>query len=238
VSVPFLSLLVALAQAPVAAGTDAAREAPVVVIDPGHPSEVSRGDFVQNGTTEVHVAWEVALRLRRELERRGYRVRLTKARERELVRNRRRAEIANRANAALMIRLHCDATSDSGFALYYPDRAGTAHGRTGPTADVMARSRAAAESLHVDMAAELGGVLKNGGVRGDSRTAVGARQGALTGSIFSEVPVVTVEMVVLSNARDARFISDEDGQLHMARALAKGVERFVPLARRATPGPR
>lgn len=223
-----LPLLLSLAQAPLGAEAAPAAGAPVVVIDPGHPSEVSSGAVVQNGTTEVAVAWAVAVRLRRELERRGYQVLLTKARERELVRNRERAEIANRAGAALMIRLHCDATSDSGFALYYPDRQGTAHGRTGPTREVIARSRAAAESLHVDMAADLGAVLKDGGVRGDSRTAVGARQGALTGSIFSEVPVVTVEMVVLSNARDARFIRNDAGQERMALALANGVERFLP----------
>ena len=201
--------------------------APIVVIDPGHPSEVSRGDAVQNGTTEVRVAWEVALRLRRELQMRGYTVLLTKAAERQLVRNRERAEIANRAGAALMIRLHCDATSDSGFALYYPDRSGTAHGRTGPTTEVITKSRAAAESLHAQMATDLGDALKDGGVRGDSRTAVGARQGALTGSIFSQVAVVTVEMVVLSNARDAQFISDTSGQARIARALAAGVTRFL-----------
>ncbi len=29
----------------------------VIVIDPGHPSEVSRGTETQNGTTEVENAW-------------------------------------------------------------------------------------------------------------------------------------------------------------------------------------
>jgi N-acetylmuramoyl-L-alanine amidase len=46
------------------AALDTGNRAPVVVIDPGHPSEVSSGATVQNGTTEVAVAWAVALRLR------------------------------------------------------------------------------------------------------------------------------------------------------------------------------
>jgi N-acetylmuramoyl-L-alanine amidase len=56
---------------------------------------------------------------------------------------------------------------------------------------------------------------------------VGSRQGALTGSIFSEVPVVTVEMVVLSNAHDARFITSARGERRMAEAIAAGIERYM-----------
>jgi N-acetylmuramoyl-L-alanine amidase len=200
---------------------------PTIAIDPGHPSEVSSGAEVQNGTTEVHSAWEVALRLEKLLHDRGYTVVMTKSSETQMVRNVKRAEIGNNAGAALMVRLHCDASSDSGYALYYPDRPGTAEGKTGPSADVMRRSAAAAESLHVGMAPLLAGRLKDGGVRGDSKTLVGSRQGALTGSIYSEIPVVLIEMVTLSNARDASFIKSEEGRSLMARAIADGVERYV-----------
>ena len=203
------------------------RETPVIVIDPGHPSEVSSGAEIQNGTTEVHVAWDVAGRLARLLRARGYQVVMTKASETQLVRNVTRAEIGNRAKAALMVRLHCDASSDSGYALYYPDRQGTAEGKTGPSTDVMRRSAVAADSLHSGIAARLAGQLKDGGVRGDSKTFVGSRQGALTGSIFSEIPVVLIEMVTLSNKHDAEFIKRDDGKNLMARAIADGVGRFV-----------
>ena len=55
------------------------------------------------------------------------------ASEDEHVTNRRRAEIANAARADIMIRLHCDAASGRGFAIYYP----TAKERalTGPSVD-------------------------------------------------------------------------------------------------------
>lgn len=198
-----------------------------IAIDPGHPSETSRGDVVQNGTTEVHIAWQVALELQRVLRELGYSVVMTKTAEAQMVRNVERAETGNRAKAALMVRLHCDASSNSGFALYYPDRPGTAEGKTGPSASVMTRSHAAADSVYAGMASVLAGRLKDGGVRGDSKTFVGSRQGALTGSIFSEIPVVLIEMVTLSNARDAAFIKTADGQEQMARAIADGIVRYV-----------
>ena len=78
-----------------------AQQPPVVCIDPGHPSETSAGAVVQNGTTEVHIAWVVAQKLRALLEARGVRTVMTKSAENQLVRNRDRAIAANRARAAL-----------------------------------------------------------------------------------------------------------------------------------------
>lgn len=198
----------------------------VICIDPGHPSEVNDGKTVQNGTTEVHIVWLVALKLEKLLRAKGYTVVMTKAQEEQLVTNKERALIANRARAALMIRLHCDATEDNGFALYYPDRQGTKEGVTGPGEEIIKRSREAATSLHGGMAPMLASVLKDGGTRGDSQTYVGSRQGALTGSIFSQVPVVTIEMVVLKNERDAEFIKAGRGQQLMAKAIARGVDYY------------
>jgi N-acetylmuramoyl-L-alanine amidase len=217
------------------AQTAAART--VVCIDPGHPSEVASGKNVQHGTSETHTNWAVATRLRDELEARGYEVVMTKASEDELVKNRDRALVANRARASLMIRLHCDASTERGFAVYYPDRAGRAKdGTTGPDASVIEESRRAAEAVHAGLAEGLKDALNDNGVRTDFQTKVGHDQGgALTGSIFSEVPVVTIEMVVLSDGSDADFIKTDDGQRRMAESIAKGVERFVAPAKPALP---
>lgn len=211
----------------------------IITIDPGHPSEVASGRSVQNGTNETWVAWAVAVKLKALLEARGYEVVLTKSAEDELVRNKDRALTANRAGAALMVRLHCDASIERGYAVYYPDREGTAKdGTVGPSRGVIAASRRAAEAIHDGMREVLGGTLDDNGVRTDYQTKVGREQGgALTGSIFSEVPVVTVEMVVLSDAGDAEFIKAEAGQQMMAEALASGIARFVD-AKPPAPQPR
>ena len=210
----------------------------IVCIDPGHPSEVASGKNVQNGTSETHTNWAVATKLRDELEARGYEVVMTKASEDELVKNKDRALVANRARASLMIRLHCDASTERGFAVYYPDRTGRAKdGTTGPGAVVIEESRRAAEAVHEGLAEGLKDALNDNGVRTDFQTKVGRDQGgALTGSIFSEVPVVTIEMVVLSDGSDADFIKTDEGQRRMAESIAKGVERYVGPAGAAAPG--
>ncbi|HEX8143687.1 MAG TPA: N-acetylmuramoyl-L-alanine amidase [Pyrinomonadaceae bacterium] len=203
----------------------------VICIDPGHPSEVNDGKTIQNGTSEVHIVWVVALKLKKLLEAKGYRVVMTKSREDQLVLNKERALIANRADAALMIRLHCDTGEGGGFTLYHPDGQGTKDDTVGPSAEVIEASGRAARAIHAGMAPLLRGFLKDNGVLGDSKTYVGARQGALTGSIYSQVPVVTIEMVFLSNESDAEFIKSQEGQEKMARAIANGAARFVKPAR-------
>ncbi len=220
-------LLFGLFSGRASADQSAKHDTDVVCIDPGHPSEVNSGYTVQNGLTETHIDWLVALRLRQLLTRDGIKVVMTRSQERRLVTNRKRAEIANQAHAKLLIRLHCDASPGSGYALYYPDRKGKAQGVAGPSDRVILESKQAAELLHVGVSSSLQSKLKDCGIKGDSSTLIGSRQGALTGSIFSSVPVVTIEMVVLSNKSDARFIGARAGQEAMAEALAKGVHEFL-----------
>lgn len=194
-----------------------------ICIDPGHPSDAGSGTRGKH-STEIGVAWQVATALEAELKAEGFRVVLTKHAEPEMVTNRRRAEIANEARAALMVRLHCDAGEGSGFAVYYPDRKGTWKGNTGPDATVLQSSALAGKRFHLAMAETLAGsVLKDNGLKTDMQTAIGARQGALTGSIFSQVPVVLVEMVVLTNPKDEDFILSEAGKTLVVKALARGV---------------
>lgn len=195
---------------------------PVVCIDPGHPSEIGRGTQGKR-LTEIHAAWVEAGLLRKRLEARGIRVVLTKQSEGELVANRRRAEIANGAKADLMVRLHCDASPGSGFTCYAPMAAGHAGAVRGPSPAVLAASKSAGARFHAAMAKLLAGKLKDNGLKGDRATSVGAKHGALIGSIFSKVPVVLVEMVVLTNPKDEAFLASSSGQTAMAMALERGV---------------
>ncbi len=197
-----------------------------VCIDPGHPSETSAGCSGPSGTTENHINWVVALKLRSALQAAGATVVMTKQSENEHVTNRRRAEIANEAGADIFIRVHGDAAPSSGFSLYYPDRQGTRYGVTGPSQTVIDSSRAAATPFYEGMKSVLTGTLNGRGVHGDSSTYVGAKQGALTGSIFANVPALTIEMVVLTNASDEAFIKSEAGQAKMVEALKAGLEYY------------
>lgn len=197
-----------------------------ICIDPGHPSETSPGCTGPSGVTENHINWVIALKLKSVLQAADATVVMTKQSENEKVTNRRRAEIANEAGADIFIRLHGDAAPSSGFSLYYPDRQGTRYGVTGPSQTVIERSRAAATPFYEGMKSVLAGTLRGRGVHGDSATYIGAKQGALTGSIFSRVPALTIEMIVLTNASDEAFIKTEAGQDTMVEALKSGLEYY------------
>lgn len=201
----------------------AALRAPLVCIDPGHPSEVGVGTRGLK-LTELHAVWDVAKRLESTLIDNGYRVVLTKKTEDQFVANKDRSEVANRSNADLFLRLHCDAADGSGFAVYFPDRQGTSQGKTGPSPKLLKRIRPIATRFHAAFAKSLAGELNDNGLKSDLKTLVGSRQGALTGSIFSEVPVLLVELVVLTNRKDEIWLTSQSGRRKIVEALASGVD--------------
>jgi N-acetylmuramoyl-L-alanine amidase len=147
------------------------------------------------------------------------------------VTNRERAEIANRNSAVLLVRLHCDTGKGTGYTIYFPDQVGKAKdGKTGPSHRVITESRRAAKAFHAGMDEIIHDAptnLHDNGIKGDSATYIGGKQGALTGSVYSEVPALTVEMVYLSNPNDARSIGSNDGQQMMADALTFGIIRTL-----------
>jgi N-acetylmuramoyl-L-alanine amidase len=221
-SLPFLAAVLVLQACAVPRG----RHTPVVALDPGHPSETSQGASGPAGATEIQVNWAVALEVRSLLEERGYRVIMTKLVEEEMVTNRHRAEIGTFRGADVMVRLHCDAGNHRGTATFYPDRQGSRWGVTGPSPQVIAASEAFARAFHPAMIATLGPDWPDLGIKGDSKTAVGSQQGALTGSIFSEIPVLTVEMVVITQSDQEAFIASPEGMDRMARAIAAGIVAY------------
>jgi len=203
----------------------------LVCVDPGHPSETSAGANA-HGLSENRLNWQVAVRLARRLKEAGVACKLTKNTENQYVTNRQRAETANQARANLLIRLHCDVGGGRGYAWYYPDRAGTKYGVTGPPPNVQRDSRRAAHILNEAMRPVLRGALQSNPIKTDAATFVGGKQGGvLTGSIFSKVPTALIEMCFINQKSDARFIASEAGQEKMAEALAAGIVAFRDSAR-------
>ena len=206
-------------------GADSRSQAPFrVCIDPGHPSENNDGRELLNGVREVDVNWAVAQVLQKLLEQNGYAVVMTKSSVGEHVTNKRRAEIANEARADLMLRLHADSEGPGGFTIYYPRKQGTVKGMKGPAPTVIEASDRAAKTFHVALASELRPHLKDNGVKGDEQTFIGGKQGALTGSIYSQVPALLVEMANLAKADDAKWISQPENQQTLAKAMLAGVK--------------
>jgi N-acetylmuramoyl-L-alanine amidase len=197
---------------------------PIVVIDPGHPTAPRDSGLKGKKLSEIEANYHVASMLVAELIQQGVDARLTKPDIRLMLTNKRRAEIANWAKADLFIRLHCDETKGSGYLVVYPSAPGTGpDGVTGPSQHVINASLAAAKKFHAAMAAALQGVLTDNGIKTDSDTEVGAKQGALTGSIYSKVPTFLVDMVVLKNQHDEAWISNHKNVPKLVNAIDKGV---------------
>lgn len=196
--------------------------AQTICIDPGHPSEVGNGTSSRY-MSELEANWRIAVKLKSELLGYHYQVVLTKKTMNQYVANRDRAMVANRVDADLLVRLHCDGNSGSGLTVFYPSKSGTINGFTGPDRQTIADSRHYARAMTPALREMLAGYLTVNPVKTDRQTAVGARYGALIGSIYSEVPVVLIEMCNMKNDRDARFIASEQGQWIVAQAIAKAI---------------
>jgi len=201
--------------------------APVVCVDPGHPSEVSDGANA-HGLSENKLNWQVALKIQQRLEAMSIRCILTKEHEKHYRTNRQRAEIANDAGVAVLVRLHCDVGSGRGYTWYYPDRSGSKGGVTGPSKTVQENSRRAAYIINETMKPVLKGHLQSNEIKTDASTFVGGKQGGvLTGSIFARVPTALIEMCYINQKNDALFIASQAGQEKMAEALSLGIYAYV-----------
>jgi len=222
------ALLVALL-ASVASG----QSAPVVVIDPGHDlranpatEPISPGSStrkikdgggthgVVSGLTEAELNLRVALRLRTLLERAGVRVVMTRTETvATSIGNVARARIANRAGAALFLRIHADGSTDPsarGTHTLYPAL------RHGWTDDVYASSKRAARTVQSELVRALGFPDRGLQERSD-----------FTGFNWADVPVVLVEMGFMTNATEDRLLATSGYQRRAAVGLCRGALRYL-----------
>jgi N-acetylmuramoyl-L-alanine amidase len=210
-----------------------AARSPVVVIDPGHdlranpatepigPGSSTRKikdgggtHGVVSGLTEAKLNLRVALRLRTLLERAGVRVVMTRTETvGTSIGNVARARIANRAGAALFLRIHADGSTDPsarGTHTLYPAL------RRGWTDDVYASSKRAARTLQSETARALGFPDRGLQERSD-----------FTGFNWADVPVILVEMGFMTNATEDRLLATSAYQRRAAVGLCRGALRYL-----------
>jgi N-acetylmuramoyl-L-alanine amidase len=211
-----------------------------VVIDPGHNGanarhldEINRlvdagtlrkpcdttGTQTAGGYTEAAYTFDLALRLRRILERAGARVVLTRRTNTgwgPCITE--RARIGNRARADAALSLHADGgpASGRGFHVIYPPSI------RGLTDDIAAPSRRLA--LDVRAAFRAGTGLPYATYIG--RRGLAARSD-LGGLNLSDVPKVFVETGNMRSARDAALLASPAFRQREARALAAGLRAFL-----------
>ncbi len=215
------------------AGAAAAATSPVVVIDPGHdlranlatepigPGASTRKikdgggtHGVVSGTTEAELNLAVSLRLRALLRRAGVRVVMTRTHTAGTsVGNVVRAGIANRAGAALFLRIHADGgptAASRGTHTLYPAL------RRGWTDDVYADSRRAAATVQAELRGALGFPDRGLQERAD-----------FTGFNWADVPVIMVEMGFMTNPTEDRLLATDAVRQRAASGLCRGTLRFL-----------
>ena len=225
-----LGLLTLLVTLPLGAH---AQGSPVVVIDPGHdlranpetepigPGSSTRKikdgggtHGVVSGLREADLNLRVALRLRPLLQRAGIRVVMTRTRTAGTsMGNIARARIANRAGAALFLRIHADGSTD-------PSARGT-HTllpalRKGWTDDVYGESRRASRTVQAELVRALGFPDRGLQERSD-----------FTGFNWADVPVILVEMGFMTNPTEDRLLATPAYQRRAALGLCRGTLRFL-----------
>jgi N-acetylmuramoyl-L-alanine amidase len=219
-------------------GTAQAAGPAVVVIDPGHDlranpdtepigpgsatSKIKDGGGtrgVVSGIREADLALDVSLRLRALLRRAGVRVVMTRTRTASTsMGNIARARIANRAEAALFLRVHADGHASRGVRGTHTLVPAL---RSGWTADVYHPSRRAAGLVQTELVRALGFPDRGISERSD-----------FTGFNWSDVPVLLVELGFMTNPVEDRELARGDVRQRAALGLCRGTLRFLGLAPR------
>ena len=206
---------------------------PVVVLDPGHDLRANlatepigpgsptrkikdgggtRG--VVSGIREAELNLAVAERLRTLLERAGVRVVMTRtATAGTSIGNVARARIANRAGAALFLRIHADGSADPGARgthMLYPAR------RARWTDDVYPASRRAASIVQSELVRALGFPDRGLQERAD-----------YTGFNWADVPAILVELGFMTNPTEDRLLASPAYRRRAALGLCRGTLRFL-----------
>ena len=200
-----------------------------IVIDPGHSSTGTSGNepVSPNSSTtklkdglgatgsytnipEHKTNMSVALLVKKELTSKGYNVILTKQDVAESKSNIERADVGNKNNADLVVRIHADSaenSSISGASMHVP-------ANNEYTSSFYKISKSYGTKILNTYVDEIG--IKNRGV---------IERNDLTGFNWSKVPVVLIEMGFLSNKEDDNFVSNTANHPKIAKAISDGIDK-------------
>jgi len=169
---------------------------------------------VSTGALESAIDLAVALKLRSELEARGYTVIMCRTSQDVDLSNAERATLANKANADAFVRLHCNFSlnaSTQGASAIAPDT-----DNTFLSAETVTRSQNLAQCVLNGLTGKTG--AQNLGV---------TRRNDQSGINWSMVPVSLIEMGYLSNAEEDAKLSNNDYQNLLAKGIANGIDAYI-----------
>lgn len=164
---------------------------------------------------EYEVNLDVALKLKSELEARGYQVIMTRVTNDVHLSNVERAEFANKAGADVFLRLHCDSSELSSWNGFYGICMSEWNAYNAALHDV---SRELCQMLAEETTKLTGAEAFRGGV---------VETDTMVGINWCECPVSLVEMGFVTNPTEDKRLNDSVYQGLLAKGMANGIDRFL-----------
>lgn len=178
------------------------------------PAVSSGTEGVVTKKPEYEVTLELALKLKKELQSRGYDVYMIRETNDVTLSNRDRAEMANRSGATLFLRIHCNSAEDAsvhGALTMCP-------GDSNPycTKSVIANSVRLAKDVGNGLSQKSG--AKNRGM---------IKTDEMSGINWCKIPVTIVETGFMSNPEEDQKLSDSNYQKLLVQGIADGVDQYM-----------
>ena len=203
----------------------------LICIDPGHQAKGNRSKEpvgpgskktkakvssgtrgVSTGIYEYELNLVVSLKLKAELEKRGYRVVMTRTIHDVDISNAERATFANESGAEAFIRIHAngsDSSSQKGASTICQTAKNPYNG------DLHDLSRALSDAV-------LDGIVASTGCKRNSVW----ETDTMTGINWSRVPVTIVEMGYMSNKTEDELMATDDYQNLIVTGIANGLDAY------------
>lgn len=202
----------------------------VVVIDPGHqrngdskkepngPGSSEMKARVTSGTTGVSTGvpeyvlnLDVSLKLKTELENRGYTVYMTRSTHDINISNMERAQYATSVGADIAVRIHGNGAASSvrGAETLAPSA-------NNPYVSHLSAASQSLSKCIIDKYCAATG-FKNRGVKIND---------TMTGINWSEVPVTIIELGFMSNPEEDKLMQDANMQNNMVQGIANGIDAY------------
>lgn len=211
----------------------------IIAIDPGHGGTDNGMENRRLGLKEKVLTLDVAQRLRKLLEARGYKVVLTRTSDKVYSEEKRidlpmRGQVANRYHADLFVSIHFNSlypdTHTSGTEVYVFTRAGQESDRSIGLLKANDAEREPSPVNRYDAWSALLAHLLHRDIIGELKT-VDRGQKTMHAAVLRplDCPGVLVESLFLSNDREARQAATPAYRERIAAAIAAGIEDYAKL---------